>query len=143
MQSSSGILKIPKTGCGCWRKETFLISSISSRISSATNPSCSKSLTTLGPSATNNPTFSLPFLVSREWISFILFFDITSQIYKKLSTRRLLLLNFLLPLHKISCVRQIESLLSLHSLALFLHKISCVRQIESQPSLRLRVLFWD
>ncbi len=30
-------------------------------------------------------------------------------------------------LHKISCVRQIESELSLRSLALFLHKISCVR----------------
>ena len=139
--SSLDILNTPNTGCGCWRKDTFLISSKSSNIVSATNPSCSRSLTTLSPSATNNPAFSLPFLVSRDRISLILFFDNTSQIYKKLSSHSLLLLNFLLPLHKISCVRQIESKLSLPSLALFLHKISCVRQIESKLSLPSLALF--
>ena len=85
--SAAGSLKTPNTGCGCFRKDTFLMSSRLSRISSATNPSCSRSLTIFGPSATNSPAFSLPFLVSSVWMSFALFFDITSQIYKKLSTR--------------------------------------------------------
>ena len=42
----------------------------------------------------------------------------------------------LLSLHKIGCVQQSESKLSLRSLALSLHKIGCVQQSESQLSLR-------
>ena len=46
-----------------------------------------------------------------------------------------------IPLHKIGCIRQFESKLSLHSLALFLHKIGCIRQFESKLSLRSLALF--
>ena len=42
----------------------------------------------------------------------------------------------LLTLHKIGCVQQFESELSLRSLALSLHKIGCVQQLESKLSLR-------
>jgi len=82
----------------CWAilglNSSFISSSFSSsvalnlsKISSGMKPSLSKSWTNFGPSATNKPVFSLPFFVLRERISFILFFEITSQIYKKLSTR--------------------------------------------------------
>ena len=42
-----------------------------------------------------------------------------------------------LSLHKISCTRQFESKLSLHSFALSLQKISCTRQFERKSFMAL------
>ena len=44
--------------------------------------------------------------------------------------------DYLLSLHKISCIRQFENKFSLRSFALSLHKISCIRQFENKFSLR-------